>query len=168
MSLQKELCLICDCPTTDGAVLAVHVDKEKLQEWFLNVCENELADEIQDEDKICYFCIWHAEFQWKLDGMSDETMVWWNLDLDDAAKELRKHYFEGNVEQCWVQLEVIQLPDDDKDNIREDEKNFRKCLYCMQVFSSPSLLRIHVTNLHKNAIRCENHICATYFHSIEE
>ncbi|CAB3388855.1 Hypothetical predicted protein [Cloeon dipterum] len=93
MSLQKELCLICDCPTADGAVLAVHVDKEKLQEWFLNVCENELADEIQAEDKICYFCIWHAEFQWKLDGMCDETMVWWNLDLDDAAKELRKHYF---------------------------------------------------------------------------
>ncbi|CAB3386376.1 Hypothetical predicted protein [Cloeon dipterum] len=61
MSFQKALCLICECPTADGAVLAVHVDKEKLQTWFLNVCGNELAKEILDEDTICYFCAWQAE-----------------------------------------------------------------------------------------------------------
>ncbi|CAB3381164.1 Hypothetical predicted protein [Cloeon dipterum] len=91
MSFQKELCLICECPTADGAVLAVQVDKEKLQEWFLNVCGHELAEKIEDNELICYFCLWHAEFQFE--EMADEALVWWNLDLDDAARELRKKYF---------------------------------------------------------------------------
>ncbi|CAB3387608.1 Hypothetical predicted protein [Cloeon dipterum] len=153
MSLQKELCLICERPTADGAVSAVHVDKEKLQTWFLNVCEYEMAEEIEDEDKICYFCAWHAEFQWKFNGMSDETFVWWNSDLDDAVKELRKHYFEGNVEQCWVQLEVIQIPDHEKDQVKEDEKNGKKCFYCMKVFSFSTTLNIHLKKTHKDVIR---------------
>ncbi|CAB3386029.1 Hypothetical predicted protein [Cloeon dipterum] len=76
MSLQKTLCLICEHPTADGAISAVHVDKEKLQEWFLNVCGHELAEEIEDEDKICYFCLWHAEFLWKFNQMADEVLVW--------------------------------------------------------------------------------------------
>ncbi|CAB3386809.1 Hypothetical predicted protein [Cloeon dipterum] len=114
MSFQKALCLICERPTADGAVLAVHVDKEKLQTWFLNVCEYEMDQEIYDDDLICYFCTWDAEFLWKFDRMADEALVWWparNSDhLDDAAKELRKNYFEGKLEQCWVQLEKIELP----------------------------------------------------------
>ncbi|CAB3388805.1 Hypothetical predicted protein [Cloeon dipterum] len=142
MSLQKKLCLICEFPTADGAVLAAHVDKEKLQTWFLNVCGFELDEEIEDEDLICYFCLWHAEFLWKFDGMSDETLVWWNLDLDDAAKELRKHYFDGNIEQCWVALEEVDLPECEEDEIEKDfeglesekQSNIRsekkRCLYC--------------------------------------
>ncbi|CAB3388050.1 Hypothetical predicted protein [Cloeon dipterum] len=93
MSIQKALCLICELPTADGAVSAVHVDKEKLKTWFLNACEYELAEEIEDDDLICYFCVCHAEFQWKFDEMADENLVWWNLDLDDAAVELRRNYF---------------------------------------------------------------------------
>ncbi|CAB3387366.1 Hypothetical predicted protein, partial [Cloeon dipterum] len=135
MSLQKELCLICERPTADGAILAVHVDKEKLQNWFLNVCEYELAEEIEDDDLICYFCLWHAEFQWKFDEMADEAFVWWNLDLDDAARELRKKYFEGKLEQCWVQLEKIEIPksaDGEKKRIVEAEIQTRRwnCIYC--------------------------------------
>ncbi|CAB3388729.1 Hypothetical predicted protein [Cloeon dipterum] len=142
MSFRKELCLICERPTADGAVLAVQVDKEKLQEWFLNVCENELAEEIEDDDLICYFCLWHAEFLWKFNGMTDEALVWWNLDLDDAARELRKHYFEGNIEQCWVQLEEVDLPESEKEEIEKDEMELesemestycpekKRCLYC--------------------------------------
>ncbi|CAB3385028.1 Hypothetical predicted protein [Cloeon dipterum] len=110
MSIQKALCFICEFPTADGSVLAFNVDKEKLQTWFLNICGHELAEEIDENDKICYFCLWHAEFQWKFDEMADENLVWWNLDLDDAARELRTNYFEGNVEQCWVQLEKIEIP----------------------------------------------------------
>ncbi|CAB3385109.1 Hypothetical predicted protein [Cloeon dipterum] len=113
MSLQKALCLICERPTADGAVHAANMDKEKLQTWFLNVCEFELAEEIEDEDKICFFCIWQAEFLWKFNGMSDEALIWWprNLDyLDDEANSLRNFYFEGKLEQCWVQLEKIELP----------------------------------------------------------
>ncbi|CAB3389156.1 Hypothetical predicted protein, partial [Cloeon dipterum] len=59
MSLQKALCLICERPTADGAVEAVHVDKEKLHTWFPNVCESEL-EEIEDDNLICYYCLWHA------------------------------------------------------------------------------------------------------------
>ncbi|CAB3385102.1 Hypothetical predicted protein [Cloeon dipterum] len=72
------------------SVFAVHVDREKLQTWFLNVCGHEFAEEIEDHDLICYFCAWHAEFQWKIDKMEDDDLVWRNLDLDldDAAKEL--------------------------------------------------------------------------------
>ncbi|CAB3386224.1 Hypothetical predicted protein [Cloeon dipterum] len=112
MSIQKALCLICERPTADGAIFAVHVDKEKLQTWFLNVCGHDLAEEIDEDDLICYFCLWHAEFQWKFDELANETLVWWNLDLDfdDAARELRKKYFEGKLEQCWVQLEKIEMP----------------------------------------------------------
>ncbi|CAB3388390.1 Hypothetical predicted protein [Cloeon dipterum] len=121
MSLQKTLCSICERPTADGAISAVHVDKEKLQEWFLNVCGHELAEEIEDEDTICYYCLWHAEFLWKFNQMADELLVWWprNSDyLDDAAKELRIYYFEGKLEQCWVQLEKIELPQSDDEERR--------------------------------------------------
>ncbi|CAB3381153.1 Hypothetical predicted protein [Cloeon dipterum] len=142
MSHQKALCLICERPTADGAVLAVHVDKEKLQTWFLNVSGHELAEEIEDDDLICYFCLWHAEFLWKFNGMSDEALVWWNLDLDEAAKELRKHYFEGSIEQCWVPLEELDLPESEKEENEivevesesETQSNIcpekKKCLYC--------------------------------------
>ncbi|CAB3386385.1 Hypothetical predicted protein [Cloeon dipterum] len=103
MSFQKALCLVCERPTADGAVLAVHVDKEKLQTWFLNVCEYEMDQEIHDDDLICYFCTWDAEFLWKFDQMADEALVWWparNSDhLDDAAKELRKNYFDREMER---------------------------------------------------------------------
>ncbi|CAB3384498.1 Hypothetical predicted protein [Cloeon dipterum] len=117
MSVQKALCLICELPTADGAVSAVHVDKEKLKTWFLNACEYELAEEIEDDDLICYFCVCHAEFQWKFDEMADENLVWWNLDLDDAARELRKNYFEGKLEQCFVQLEKIELPESESEDV---------------------------------------------------
>ncbi|CAB3386230.1 Hypothetical predicted protein [Cloeon dipterum] len=132
MSLQKELCLICERPTADGAILAVHVDKEKLQNWFLNVCEYELAEEIKDDDLICYFCLWHAEFQWKFDEMADEALVWWNLDLDDAARELRKKYFEGKLEQCWVQMEKIEIPKNGPSYINGDSRKTKKDLNYQQ------------------------------------
>ncbi|CAB3385033.1 Hypothetical predicted protein [Cloeon dipterum] len=171
MSLQKELCLICERPTADGAVLAVHVDKEKLQEWFLNVCGHELAEEIQDEDLICYFCLWHAEFLWKFDGMSDETLVWWNLDLDDATKKLRKHYFEGNIEQCWVALEEVDLPECEEDEIDKDFEGLeseeqtnicpqkKKCLYCVDWSYICHALRLHFAALNKkHAVNITSHL----------
>ncbi|CAB3387929.1 Hypothetical predicted protein [Cloeon dipterum] len=140
MSLQKTLCLICERPTADGAVLAVHVEKEKLQKWFLNVCGHELVEEIGDEDLICCFCVWHAEFLWIFNGTSDDSLVWWprNSDyLDDAAKELRMYYFEGKLEQCWVQLYKVKLPKDEEDVVESDsetqstiEQAKKKCFYC--------------------------------------
>ncbi|CAB3381589.1 Hypothetical predicted protein [Cloeon dipterum] len=143
MSLQKELCLICDCPTADGAIFAVHVDKEKLQEWFLKVCGHELAEKVEDDDKICYFCAWQAEFLWKFDGMVDEDLVWWprNLDFDDAAKELRKYYFEGIVEQCCVQLEEVDLPESEED---ETDKEKALCLICERPTADGAIFAVHV------------------------
>ncbi|CAB3386031.1 Hypothetical predicted protein [Cloeon dipterum] len=162
MSLQKTLCLICEHPTADGAISAVHVDKEKLQEWFLNVCGHELAEEIEDEDKICYFCLWHAEFLWKFNQMADEVLVWWprNSDyLDDAAKELRNYYFEGKLEQCWVQVEKIELPQSDDEERRIVEAEIRpprrwKCIYCGKRFKYSRTLSEHMKKKHKEAIRC--------------
>ncbi|CAB3381158.1 Hypothetical predicted protein [Cloeon dipterum] len=158
MSFQKALCLICERPTADGAVSAVHVDKEKLQTWFLNVCEYELAEEIYDDDLICYFCLWHAEFQWKFDEMADENLVWWNLDLDDAARELRKKYFEGELEQCWVQLKKIELTqsaDGEEGQIVAAEIRPRqwKCIYCRKRYKYSNVLSKHVKKMHKEAIR---------------
>ncbi|CAB3386368.1 Hypothetical predicted protein, partial [Cloeon dipterum] len=161
MSLQKELCLICDLPTADGAVLAVHVDKEKLDTWILNVCGHELAEEIEDHDLICYFCLWHAEFQWKFDEMEYESLVWWPRNseyLDDAAKELRKNYFEGKLEQCWVQLKKIELPksdDGEEERIVEAEIRQRlwKCICCGKRYKYSNDLSRHVKKMHKEAIR---------------
>ncbi|CAB3388062.1 Hypothetical predicted protein [Cloeon dipterum] len=158
MSLQKALCLICERPTSDGAVLADHVDKEKLNNWFLNVCGNELAEEIEDEDKICYFCAWHAEFQLRFEEMADEDLVWWNLELDEASKELRKNYFEGKVEQCWVQLvkiELTQSADGEEGQIVEDEIRPRRwnCIYCGKRYKDSSNLYKHVKKMHKQALR---------------
>ncbi|CAB3385709.1 Hypothetical predicted protein [Cloeon dipterum] len=160
MSFQKTLCLICERPTADGAVLAVHVDKEKLQEWFLNVCGHEMAEEVEDEDKICYFCAWQAEFQLKFEEMVDEDLVWWNLDLDEAAQELRKNYFEGKLEQCWVQLEKIELPksaDGEEGQIDEAETRPRQwnCIYCGKRYKYSNNLSKHMKKRHKEAIRCE-------------
>ncbi|CAB3381596.1 Hypothetical predicted protein [Cloeon dipterum] len=169
MSLQKELCLICERPTADGAVLAVHVDKEKLQTWFLNVCGHELVEEVEDEDKICYFCTWQAEFLWKFDEeTADEAFVWWpsNLELfDAAAKELRSKFFEGKVEQCWIQLEQVELP---KNEDHRNEPRRWKCIYCEKRFKYSCQFSGHVKKMHKEAIRCDNRKCATYFHSLQE
>ncbi|CAB3379724.1 Hypothetical predicted protein [Cloeon dipterum] len=173
---QSALCLICECPTADGAVTAVHVDKNKLETWFLNVCEYEIDEEIYDDDLICYFCLWHAEFQWKLEEMADENLVWWPRNsehLDNAAKELRKKYFEGKLEQCWVQLKIIELP---RSVNREERRNVQaeirprrwKCIYCGKRYKYSFNMYKHVKKMHKEAIRCENVNCATYFHTREE
>ncbi|XP_065336598.1 uncharacterized protein LOC135937375 [Cloeon dipterum] len=155
MSSARPLCVLCERPTADGAVQAVHVDKEKLQTWLLNFCGNEFAEEIEDEDLICYFCIWHAEFLAKHD-LDFEADSWWpqNLDyLDDAAKELRKSYFDGKVEQSWVQLEEIeQSESEETESESGTEQKKRKCFYCMKSYRYSSALVYHVKNAHKNAI----------------
>ncbi|XP_065336606.1 zinc finger Y-chromosomal protein-like [Cloeon dipterum] len=173
MPLVKSLCRVCERPTADGAVQAVQLDKEKLQTWILKVCGNEFAEEIEDEDLICNFCIWHAEFLARY--VTDlESLAWWPLDLDyfdEKAKELRRKYLEGKAEQCWVQLEKIKLPKIEKDEHGENEtrtdgrKSGKKCFYCGKGVANIS---IHVRNMHEDAIRCDHHNCVTYFHTVEE
>ncbi|XP_065336584.1 zinc finger protein 91-like [Cloeon dipterum] len=173
MPLVKPLCRVCERPTADGAVQAVQLDKEKLQTWLLNVCGHELAEEIEDEDLICNFCIWHAEFLTRFDSEL-EALVWWPLDLiylDDVAKELRRKYREGKAEQCWVQLEKIELPKSETEENAEHEANpdgrkiKNKCFYCGKVVSR---IGKHMRKMHENAIRCDNRKCVTYFHTFEE
>ncbi|CAB3388266.1 Hypothetical predicted protein [Cloeon dipterum] len=140
MSSARPLCVLCERPTADGAVQAVHVDKEKLQTWLLNICGHEFAVEIKDEDLICYFCIWHAEFLAK-HGLNFEADSWWPQDmdyLDDAEKELRKSYFDGKVEQSWVQLEKIVESESEEETESESgtEENQRKCFYCVKSYHS--------------------------------
>ncbi|XP_065334797.1 zinc finger Y-chromosomal protein 2-like [Cloeon dipterum] len=172
MSFARPLCVLCERPAADGFVQAVDVDKEKLQTWLLNLCGYEFAEEIEDHDLICYFCIWHAEFLTK-HGLNFGADYWWPQDLDyldDAAKELRKSYFDGKIEQCWVQLENVDDLEGGSgtEHGPQTEKKLRKCVYCDKSYKNIKILGEHVRNAHKNAIRCENHLCATYFHTIEE
>ncbi|CAB3386162.1 Hypothetical predicted protein [Cloeon dipterum] len=161
MPLVKPLCRVCERPTADGAVQAVQVDNEKLQTWLLNVCGHEMAEEVLDEDLICYYCIWHAEFLAKY-VREFEALAWWPQDpvyLDDAANDLRRKYLEGKTEQCWVQLEKIDLPKSEKEENAErvakanDRECRRKCFYCGQAVANISR---HVRKMHANAIRCDD------------
>ncbi|CAB3386164.1 Hypothetical predicted protein [Cloeon dipterum] len=141
MPLVKPLCRVCERPTADGAVQAVQLDKEKLQTWLLNVCGHEFAEEIEDEDLICSFCIWHAEFLAKYD-CEHEALAWWPPDLaylKDVARELRRKYLEGKAEQCWVQLEKIEEEENTEHERKSDgQKSGRKCFYCEQAVANIS------------------------------
>ncbi|CAB3379138.1 Hypothetical predicted protein [Cloeon dipterum] len=95
----KPLCRLCECPTADGAVRIVQVDREKLRTWadnFLrsNAFKTELMEkQVEDDDLICYFCIWQTEFLAQVNNL-DESLTWWpqNLELDRVSEELRKHF----------------------------------------------------------------------------
>ncbi|CAB3382851.1 Hypothetical predicted protein [Cloeon dipterum] len=158
MSFARPLCVLCERPTADGAVQAVQLDNEKLQTWLLNIFGHEFAVEIKDEDLICYFCIWHAEFLAN-HGLDFGTDSWWPQDLDyldDAAKELRENYFDGKVEQCWVQLEEIDESESEEGETEsefETEQKKSKCFYCMKSYKYSRYLTSHVKKAHKNAIR---------------
>ncbi|CAB3382852.1 Hypothetical predicted protein [Cloeon dipterum] len=173
MPLVKPLCRVCERPMADGAVKAVQLDKEKLQNWLLNVCGHELEEEIEDEDLICYYCIWHAEFLAKCSRIRSFCLVATpNLAyLDDVAKELRIKYLEGRAEQCWVQLEKIELPKSEKyENAAhvtksDSQKSKVKCFYCGKIVAN---IRRHVRKMHENAVRFDNQNCVTYFHTFEE
>ncbi|CAB3386148.1 Hypothetical predicted protein [Cloeon dipterum] len=188
MPICKPLCRLCECPTADGAVRATEVDRVKLRNWALRTieshgCEDELDEEIKDDDLICYFCIWQSQFMSRYD-YADESLAWWpeKLCLDVAAKELRKNFFDGEVDQCWVQLETITLPENADSDQRADEKSksetqradekykpetqrAKECVYCKK---SVIDMRCHIRIKHKDAIRCDFPVCATFFHTLEE
>ncbi|CAB3386167.1 Hypothetical predicted protein [Cloeon dipterum] len=161
MSSARPLCVLCERPTADGAVQAVHVDKEKLHTWLLNICGHEFAEDIEDHDLICYFCTWHAEFLAK-PGLNVEADSWWPQDMDylgDEAKELRKSYFDGKIEQSWVQLEKIDESESEEEETESEsgtEPKRRRCFYCKKRFRFSGNLAHHIKNAHKHAIRCEN------------
>ncbi|CAB3379119.1 Hypothetical predicted protein [Cloeon dipterum] len=168
-AIQKPLCRLCECPTSDGHVLASQVDRFKLRKWAMKVMnlterDENLPEVVGEDALICYFCIWQAEFG---DESGDEAVAWWpkNLDLDKNAKVLRENYSVGDVEQCWVQLEEVDLAKNTK-NIPKKSKNLSGvCLYCGKIRNS--LIR-HIKYMHKAAIKCGFHGCATYFHTEEE
>ncbi|XP_065345418.1 uncharacterized protein LOC135942974 [Cloeon dipterum] len=95
-AIQKPLCRLCECPTSDGHVLASQVDRFKLRKWAMQVMnlteeDENLPDVVEEDALICYFCIWQAEFG---DESGDEAVAWWpkNLDLEENAKVLRENY----------------------------------------------------------------------------
>ncbi|XP_065346477.1 zinc finger protein 271-like [Cloeon dipterum] len=184
--IQKPLCKLCECPTSDGHVLASQVDRLKLRKWAMEVMnlteEDENLPEVVEEDAlICYFCIWHAEFG---DESGDEAVAWWpkNLDLEENAKVLRENYSVGEVEQCWVQLKEVDLAKYEKKvpkkrkfdiGLAKYDKEIPKkrklvsgvCLYCGNRYNR---LMVHVKQMHKEAIKCGIRGCTTYFHTEEE
>ncbi|XP_065346688.1 GDNF-inducible zinc finger protein 1-like [Cloeon dipterum] len=170
------LCRLCACPTADGAVRAVQVDREKLRIFaknFLrsNSSETVPMDKVEDDDLICYFCIWQTEFLARMNNL-DESLAWWprNLELDRVSEELRKHFYEGHANQCWVPLEKIQLPSrvaDEEINKAETEKKMKKCCLCGEKVHYRQLTK-HIHTQHKDAIRCDNNNCKTYFRNVAE
>ncbi|XP_065346542.1 oocyte zinc finger protein XlCOF6-like [Cloeon dipterum] len=167
--IQKPLCRLCECPTSDGHVLASQVDRFKLRKWAMKAMnlteENENLPEVVGEDAlICYFCIWQAEFG---DESGDEAVAWWpkNLELEENAKVLRENYSVGEVEQCWVQLEEVELAKNTKEIAKKRKYVSGVCLYCSKRYND---LRQHVRRQHKEAIKCGIRDCTTYFHTEEE
>ncbi|XP_065349900.1 zinc finger protein 354C-like [Cloeon dipterum] len=168
-AIQKPLCRVCECPTSDGHVLASHVDRFKLRKWAMRIMnlteEDENLPEVVEKDAlICYFCIWQAEFG---DESGDEAVAWWpkNLDLEENAKVLRENYSVGEVEQCWVQLEEIDLAEYEKKIPKKRKCGSEVCLYCGNRYNH---LMKHVKYMHKEAIKCGIWGCTTYFHTVEE
>ncbi|XP_065345454.1 transcription factor E4F1-like [Cloeon dipterum] len=166
--IQKPLCRLCECPTSDGHVLASQVDRFKLRKWAMEVMnlteEDENLPEMVEEDAlICYFCIWQAEFG---DESGDVAVAWWPkiLDLEENAKVLRENYSVGEVEQCWVQLEEIDLAEYEKEIPKKRDRS-GVCLYCGKRYDR---LMKHVKLMHKEAIKCGIRGCMTYFHTEEE
>ncbi|XP_065346057.1 zinc finger protein 808-like isoform X3 [Cloeon dipterum] len=167
--IQKPLCRLCECPTSDGHVLASQVDRIKLRKWAMEVMnltegDENLPEVVGEDDLICYFCIWQAEFG---DESGDEAVAWWpkNLDLEENAKVLRENYSIGEVEQCWVQLDEIDLAEYEKEIPKKKKRVSGVCFYCGNSFNH---LLHHVRNVHKEAIKCGIRGCATYFHTQEE
>ncbi|CAB3379118.1 Hypothetical predicted protein [Cloeon dipterum] len=168
-AIQKPLCRLCECPTSDGHVLASQVDRLKLRKWAMKVMnlteEDENLPEVVGEDAlICYFCIWQAEFG---DESGDEAVAWWpkKLDLDKNAKVLRENYSVGDVEQCWVQLEEVDLAKYAKEIPWKRTYGRGVCFYCGKRCNN---LSQHVRQRHKEAIKCGIRGCGTYFHTKEE
>ncbi|CAB3379117.1 Hypothetical predicted protein [Cloeon dipterum] len=167
--IQKPLCRLCECPTSDGHVLASQVDRFKLRKWAMEVMnlteEDENLPEVVEEDAlICYFCIWQAEFG---DESGDEAVAWWpkNLDLEENAKVLRENYSVGDVEQCWVQLNEVDLAKNTKKIPKKSKNLSGVCFYCGKIYNS---LMHHIKYMHKEAIKCGILGCRTYFHTEKE
>ncbi|XP_065347042.1 zinc finger protein 780B-like isoform X3 [Cloeon dipterum] len=167
--IQKPLCRLCECPTSDGHVLASQVDRFKLRKWAMEVMnlteeDENLPDVVEEDALICYFCIWQAEFG---DESGDESVAWWpkKLDLEENARVLRENYSVGEVEQCWVQLEEVELAKNTK-KIAKKRKYFSgDCIYCGNSYNH---LMEHVKYMHKEAIKCGFPGCRTYFHTEED
>ncbi|CAB3379096.1 Hypothetical predicted protein [Cloeon dipterum] len=170
--IQKPLCRLCECPTSDGHVLASQVDRFKLRKWAMKVMnlterDENLPEVVGEDALICYFCIWQAEFG---DESGDEAVAWWpkNLDLNKNARVLRENYSVGDVEQCWVQLEEIDLAEYEKELAKKPKKKTYRsgvCFYCGIGYMD---LMQHVKVMHKEAIKCEILGCRTFFHTVEE
>ncbi|XP_065347040.1 zinc finger protein 58-like isoform X1 [Cloeon dipterum] len=184
--IQKPLCRLCECPTSDGHVLASQVDRFKLRKWAMEVMnlteeDENLPDVVEEDALICYFCIWQAEFG---DESGDESVAWWpkKLDLEENARVLRENYSVGEVEQCWVQLEEVDLAKYTKESPKKrkfdiDLAKYEKeiplkgkygsgvCSYCGKRCND---LRQHVRGHHKEAIKCGIRGFMTFFHTEEE
>ncbi|CAB3377017.1 Hypothetical predicted protein [Cloeon dipterum] len=167
--IQKPLCRLCECPTSDGHVLASQVDRLKLRKWamqIMNLTEGDenLPEVVEKDALICYFCIWQAEFG---DESGDEAVAWWpkNLDLEENAKVLRENYSVGEVEQCWVQLGEVELAKCEKEIPKKGKAVSGVCVYC-----GKRVVRLmdHVKAMHKEAIKCGIRGCTTFFYTEEE
>ncbi|CAB3379960.1 Hypothetical predicted protein [Cloeon dipterum] len=159
MSHSKPLCRVCSCPTADGAVQAIQVDKEKLKRWRSDC----LVGEIKDTDLICYFCVWNAEKIHKNKPI-DNSKIWWpqDLSLDGAAKELRRNFIEGDVKQCRVELKKFHV---------KLEPVLRQCIYCDKSYRRNDDMLVHCKVEHPTLptfVVCLERGCHAHFDTSEQ
>ncbi|XP_059476079.1 zinc finger protein 425-like isoform X2 [Neocloeon triangulifer] len=168
-----ELCRLCERPAADGGHRAAELDKDKLAEWCLNFLGTTLAEEIDDHDLFCYFCVPDARFYREaannvLYNIKNCDISWWpEEETDKDALELYKNYTAGNVQQCWVSLE--KLPSEENADVGgKAESRFKKnCCYCNKQFVE---LTQHIHNKHAYvAIKCNyKKNCNKFFKTVEE
>ncbi|XP_059481433.1 zinc finger protein 317-like [Neocloeon triangulifer] len=178
-----KLCRLCERPVADGGYLGSELDKEKLAEWCLNFLGTTLADQVDDEDNFCFYCVSDARFLFENEGgveteSSFPNLCWWP---DQAAethirKLLYTNFKANQVLQCWVPLEKVKASKQDQQShqIRSrmgmKQSSVECCIYCNQNLSRASLLA-HVRLLHADVmLRCNynaNRNCVIFFKTIE-
>ncbi|XP_059468693.1 zinc finger protein 11-like [Neocloeon triangulifer] len=179
-----ELCRLCERPAANGGYRGAEVDKNKFAEWCLNFLGTTLADEIEDDDIFCYFCVWDARFY--LGELQSEMCVenrtrscnlnlrWWpDKVAEKSVQVLFESYTAGKVQQCWVPL--TKALHKQKTVFSSDEKSQLEgptfqCCYCLKTFKSKPCWRWHIKKQHADiAIRCNYHtLCCSYFKSVED
>ncbi|XP_059476856.1 uncharacterized protein LOC132197532 [Neocloeon triangulifer] len=177
----KPLCRLCERPAADGGYSAAELDREKFAEWCLNYLGETLADELEDEDLVCNFCVWDVSFLLQnSNGYLNEFCWWPNEALEETNDDHRKtrfdHFSKGKMKQCWVPLEKMVESNQVEGHLAEEASEelaklkLKKCIYCKNSFARTSALVGHITSIHGNiAIRCNfQKMCAEYFLTIED
>ncbi|XP_059480836.1 uncharacterized protein LOC132199820 [Neocloeon triangulifer] len=186
-----KLCRLCERPAADGGYRAAELNLEKFSQWCLNYLGTTLAENVEDDDLICYFCVWDARFLFESEKNSQseilDEMRWWPEEGASKEFSLRNYYKAEYIKQCWVPLMKVQEisyassfdKSLDETSIEKPVKRKRgrkyavtsksvQCVYCKKHCHFHHIPK-HIRIMHADiAIRCDYLQCSKYFLSEEE